>query len=314
MRSFYFIVLVFLAAVLVTYWYQSTANMCPTPIAYRLGDIDESFDLSPVDAKQYVLEAENYWEEATGRDLFNYDEEAIFTVDFIFDERQMSANSEENQRDDLDIKKEESDLVMAAVENLRGEHESLTERYRNDVSVYEDKLSKYNAEVNKYNDRGGAPSDVFEELENERNSLSGESFRLTEKATELNKLVDEINELNDKGNKLVEKYNREVNEYNEEFGFVREFTQGDYHEGNIRIYKFTSKTELIIVLAHEFGHALGISHVEGDTSLMYYLLVDTESLPVLSNEDLVAFNEVCGKDETLQQKLRRIIRELLVLQ
>ncbi len=311
MRSFYFIALVLLISVYATYWYQSTANICPAPLSYRLGDIDESFDLSHEDAKEYVQIAEAHWEDATGRNLFNYDEGAEFTVDFIFDERQKSANSEESLRDELDQKKAESDKVNRAVKTLQNQYQSLTSSYEADVEDYEERLDEYNTEVNRYNDRGGAPSEVFEELETKRQVLNRESGSLSKKAAELNDLVSEINELSDRGNQLVEIYNREVKDYNEKFGFAREFTQGDYHDGNIRIYKFSSDTELITVLAHEFGHALGINHVEDETSLMYYLLEDTETLPTLSDEDLAAFDQVCGPEETFEQKMRRMIRELI---
>jgi DNA repair exonuclease SbcCD ATPase subunit len=266
--------------------------------------IDESFNLSEATAKEYIQKAEHNWEEATGRELFYYDESASLKIDFIFDERQQTADSEENLRNDLDKKRDENEELTKLVDKLRSEHESLTRTYQADVSRYEERLSKYNAEVNKYNDRGGAPTDVFSELEEERKSLSREADDLTETVSGLNDLVEKINELGDKLNQAVEAYNREVNAYNEEFGFAREFTQGDYHDGNIRIYKFSNEVEVVGVLTHEFGHALGIGHVESEGSLMYYLLDEEAKSVSLSEDDLKAFYEVCGQNETLGQKVR----------
>ena len=313
MRSTYLISLILVIVVGITYWYQATANICPAPISYRLGEIDDSFGITKEEAHEYATKAERYWEEISGRELFVFDEEADFTIDFVFDERQASANSEETQREYLDKKWEESEEVRKTVENLQTEYKSLSLAYEAKVDAYEERLSEYNSEVNKYNDRGGAPADVFKKLEEERASLSKESERLNKTAKQLNEFASEINELSERGNQLVDSYNREVNSYNEKYGFAKEFTQGDYHGMSIRIYKFSSEPEVVTVLAHEFGHALGIGHVDEDESLMYYLLGDTDSYPVLSDEDVSAFIEICGENETLEQRIRKGIRSLLRL-
>lgn len=298
-------------AVGMTYWYKATASVCPAPIEYRIGDIDASFDLTESQARLYASDAETYWESIADRELFKYDEDSSFTIDFIFDERQATANSEETQRYDLDKKWEESEKIKETVESLQADYQSLSNSYRADVSAYEKRLGEYNSEVNKYNDRGGAPADIFKELEIERKSLGRESEKLNKTAEELNVVAKKINDLSERGNLLVNAYNQEVNEYNEKYGFAREFTQGDYHENNIRIYKFSSESELVTVLAHEFGHSLGIDHVEDESSLMYYLLGDTTEFPVLTEDDILAFNSVCGRNETFTQKVRRVIRDLL---
>lgn len=311
MRGFYFILLILSVAIGTTYWYQSTASTCPAPLSYKIGDIDTSFNLSPEEALSFAVQAETYWENAAERELFKYDEKSKFTIDFIFDERQESANSEALQRNFLDKKWDESEEVRMTVEGLQADYKSLSDSYENEVGSYEARLESYNIKVNKYNDRGGAPSDIYKELEVERLELSQESEGLNQKAKDLNNLASDINRLSERGNRLVNKYNQEVEKYNSEFGFAREFTQGDYHEDSIRIYKFSSDEEVVTVLAHEFGHALGINHVEGDSSLMYYLLGNTEDMPTLSEEDIAALIEVCGEVETLGQKIRRIIRDLL---
>jgi hypothetical protein len=293
------------------YWYQSSAALCPVPLSYHLGVLDPSFELSQEEAKQYIQTAVSVWEEAVGRELFVYDESAVFTVNFVFDERQAIANSEENQRTTLDAQRAENERIQAAVESLQREYETLNSSYRNRLVAYETRLDVYNAEVRKYNDRGGAPPEIFSELETERRALEREATAVSAITTQLNGLATEINRLAERGNRLVEQYNREVDRYNAAFGFEREFTQGDFQGDRINIYKFSTETELITVLAHEFGHALGIGHVEGTSSLMYYLLGDTSQSPALSNEDLQAFEEVCGFTETFGQKIRRLIRAAL---
>ncbi|MCA9359252.1 matrixin family metalloprotease [Candidatus Kaiserbacteria bacterium] len=296
-----------------TYWYQTSAAICPAPLSYRLGDLDESFGLTREEAKEQIQKAEAIWESETTRELFVYDEASDFTIDFVYDERQALANSEETEREVLDKQKIQNEEILATVESMQREYQTLTKKYEQQVNSYESRLTEYNREVSKYNDRGGAPADVFAELEKERKALTKESDALNKTIATLKSLADEINKLSEKGNRLVDEYNREVNAYNSQYGFEREFTQGDYQGVKIHVYKFSSETELITVLAHEFGHALGIDHVEGSSSLMYYLLDDTSSSPKLSEEDKVAYLESCGETESLEQKIRRTIRSILAM-
>jgi prefoldin subunit 5 len=289
------------------YWYQSEIQQCPVPLPYRVGSIDPSFNISVEDAKDYLTIAENIWEEGADRNLFNYDEEADFAINFIFDERQEMANSEASQRGSLDEQKAESDAVQANIDSLQADYEELSAIHEDNVEAYETRLGEYNERVQRYNDQGGAPENVFEELEAERRALERDAEELNQTTDELNDLVNEINRLVERGQILVDRYNRQVQQYNAEFGFAREFTQGDYQGDSINIYKFSSDAELIRVLAHEFGHALGIDHVEASSSLMYYLLIETDEVPELSEEDLLAFADSCGISQTWAQSLRQNI-------
>lgn len=85
-----------------SYWYQTTAHICPTPIHYHLGEIDKRFDLDQETAKSAATRAEQLWENAIGKDLFDYDESASFAINFIYDERQQRSDTEEGWHISLD--------------------------------------------------------------------------------------------------------------------------------------------------------------------------------------------------------------------
>lgn len=294
-----------------TVWYKQTATMCPIPLAYNISQIDSHFNLSLEQAKAQVAVAEAVWENSAGRDLFKYDENADLTINFVFDERQALADSEVSQKQQLDSKRDENDTLRKTIEELQKEYEEDASSYERAVDVYEQNLTAYNNQVQTYNDQGGAPPEAYDELEAEKNSLNRTSSGLDATSARLNELAGKINELGNNSNKLVDEYNREVETYNEQFGFSREFTQGDYFDSIINIYKFSDERELIAVLTHELGHSLGIEHVEGESSVMYYLLEDSDSAPVLSQNDIEAFIASCGTGESIEAQVRLIIRNVL---
>jgi hypothetical protein len=310
MRFPYLLALVLTFAGTGTFWYKNTDSVCPTPLTYRVGAIDSHFNLDIDAAKTHLAEAEAVWEAAAGRELFVYDDNAAFVVDFIFDERQAEADIEVTKQRDLDTKKSENDSLVKTIEDLQSEYSTLSEKYKQRVSAYEVRLTAYNQRVSTLNDQGGAPAEVFGELEQERGGLNAESSELSKKADELTSLSNKINELSQQGTQLVDKYNQEVADYNKKFGYAREFTQGDYQGDHINVYKFSNDEELQAVLTHEFGHALGLEHVEGESSVMYYLLKDTTGTPVLSKEDKDAFVTQCGTGEEWQHRVRALIRTL----
>lgn len=295
----------------VGYWYQSSAAICPVPLSYRIGEVDPAFELSFDEAKERVVKAEQQWEESVNRELFVYDEEAEFTVNFIFDERQEESNAEERQRRFLDGQLAENEELFAAIEFAQQEYDALSQRYETRVSNYEARLSTYNQTVQKFNDRGGAPETEFQALEEERTALEEEAAALEVMVGDINELAARINRLSDEGNRLINAYNQDVEFYNENFGFAREFTQGDFQGDQINIYEFSSDNELQTVLLHEFGHALGIGHVAASSSVMYYLLEDVERTPVFSASDLQAFYQVCGTGKEWDHQLRKTIRNVL---
>lgn len=292
------IISVFLVIVILvtgSYIYYEAFAQCRIPITYSLSQVDERFGISFEEARNAVSDAEAVWEDATGRNIFSYEETGgRVTVNFLYDGRQEFADSEEKTRAELDGVKEVNDQVNQTYETLIAKYRTLEGQYKSKIATYEANLDQFNTTVEQYNAEGGAPPEMFDELQAERRSLDAQVRSINAVAGELNDLSDQINEISDEGNSLIEQYNETVQSYNQTFGESREFTQGDYSDRNINIYKFSDRRELLTVLAHEFGHALAVDHVEGEESVMYYLMGEQPEELALSDPDVAAFVATCG--------------------
>ncbi len=311
MRSFYVFLLVITLVGSTAYFYVANPVRCASPLAYTLGDFDVRFNISEAEAKAAIAEAEAVWETAAGRDLFTYQDGAAFPVNFIFDDRQERTITEEAERAALDRKEATSASITAEYNALREQYATLETTYKNRTAAYEKKLAAFNAKVEKNNQAGGAPPAVFAELQREEKTLQTEAASLQTLSNQLADIAKSINVLSERGNQLIAQYNAGVNEYNHEFGQPNEFTQGDYQGGEINIYKFSSPLELKKVLVHEFGHALGIGHVEGSSSMMYYLMADQPDSLSVSTEDIQAFRSVCEDQLGLAKLPARFIRSFI---
>ena len=75
-----------------------------------------------------------------------------------------------------------------------------------------------------------------------------------------------------------------------------EFCGGDYvskdGKQTITIYQFDDENRLVRVLAHEFGHALGLKHNDNPKAIMYRLM-QSDSLN-LAPDDIAALKERCS--------------------
>jgi hypothetical protein len=138
-----------------SFWYAKTAHLCPVPIAYSIGTIDERFGVTAEDLKVMAHDAEALWEEKVGSDLFLYDEEAEFSINLIYDERQQLASTEEEWRVRLDAEERANEAQIAKVKQEGDVYTKLQAEYEAALARYESRLSAYNREVATHNEAGG---------------------------------------------------------------------------------------------------------------------------------------------------------------
>lgn len=265
---------------------------CENPITYAAVGYDARFGISEMQFETALVDAERVWEEAAGRELFIKEPEGDVGVYLVYGDIQKTAELGEvigSEQAAYDAKKEE-------LEKLKKNYAHAEQAYSLDSAEYDKLSATYHTQVNYWNSKGGAPAAVYDELTAMRQELEGAQEKLQERAQDINAIATSINARVDELNAFAKTLNAKVDVYNE--NVPDEFDQGDYKEDRegkrITIYEFSDVTDLKRVLIHEFGHALGLGHVENPASIMYSFNAGTSLL--LSQEDITALRAVCGLD------------------
>lgn len=292
------------------FWYAQMHIPCDVPIHYRIGTIDTRFGMSKEQVEEAIHEAEMVWEEPLSTELFVYDPEGELPVNFVFDERQKNSNDAEALRENLDTKEDMTKSVGAQYDALVQQFTALKAQYETRTSAYEKNLDAYNTEVSDWNNRGGAPEDVRADLAQRAGVLKKEQDDLSAFAKRLNGITDEINRIGARGNLLIADYNTTAGQYNDQFAHANEFAQGDYTGNAINIYEFDSHEELVLVLAHELGHALSLEHVEGTSSIMYHLMGEQSLTKGISIQDRTEYVRACSARQGIVASLMHRARLL----
>jgi predicted Zn-dependent protease len=286
-----------------SYFYVTTIAVCVTPLQYRIGSFDERFSLTKEEAIEALAQSEVVWEALTERDLFVYDESARFTVNFVFDERQAVALDQHETEARLNTVEEQNQKINEEFRSLERSFLDARRAYEKRVEVYNQTQGALNKRITRYNNISIFDADEERAISVAQQQLEQQATALEREVIALNQTLNELNALAERGNVMVEVFNQGVRQFNERFGESREFTQGDYQGDRINIYTFLDEDELVRVLVHEFGHALGIGHVENSESMMYHLMSNQPTVARLSAEDTQAFFATCGQDTDLKNRV-----------
>ncbi len=279
---------------------------CSKPIIYYIDQIDSRFGQSEEEFKNNLIIATTIWNNALGKELFRYSKEEAdkmsnlsrrkLSVNLIYDQRQHTTEQLKVIGSTIDSNKDSYENVKARYDNLKIEFNTKKQEIEVLVSKYEVAKTNYEKEINYWKNKGGAPEQQYSKLEKERASLNAMIQTINSKNQELNKIVNELNNLVATLNSMNKDINKQIGEFNKvSLTNGPEFQEGEYvldeNGQRINIYEYKDLNKLIRVLAHEFGHALDIDHVEGQNSIMnaYNSSANTN----LTIEDITALKAVC---------------------
>jgi len=283
----------------IDYAFSSLLNKiqpCKRPITYSIGELDTRFGLTETEVLNEIKKAEKIWESSIDKQLFEYSPTGKLKINFIYDYRQKATNAMEDvgvviddNKSNYDVLKAKRDSLIISYNNEKTKIESLIRDYTASKNIYEDNVSNWN------NNKKGTKAE-YNILEQERVNLNNKARAIAEAEKSINQLAEAINSNGIMLNKLIVTLNLNVEKYNTIGASTGEkFDEGEYISDSsgatINIFQYDSANRLLRVLAHEFGHALGLGHIDNTKAIMYYLNEGMND--ELTIDDINALKEVC---------------------
>lgn len=275
---------------------QQTVAPCSTPLTYSIGTVDSRFGISKSILVADLKEAEGVWEKPSGKDLYAYvPSGGDVTINLVYDSRQASTDKLKTLGIQVDTSEATYESLKVRYNALSAELDDEQSRYDTAAAAYKRDEAAYNARVQAANGRGGATRAEYAQLEAQKASLEQEFASLKSFEGTLNSDVDTINALGTAINQLIVQLNLNVAQYNRTGAGAGEFEEGLYKfSGGVQtidIYEYSDHVQLVRVLAHEMGHALGLEHVADSAAIMYK--INNSTTLKASAADITELNRVC---------------------
>lgn len=269
---------------------------CAKPIAYSIGTLDPRFKLSKEAFLQDIEVAEKMWEKQMGKELFVYDPSSAFTINLTYDDRQAATDKAKKITQSLEKTSQTREGLLQDYADARAAYDVALQLYTTHKAELDASVAAFRTTDEGYNKEGGAPPEEYATLQEQQRVLTNRSNVLEEERVALNALAAQVNKFATTEGKLVQTYNQTVQNFNTEFSNQREFDQGEYTGNAITIYEFLKNNDLVLVLTHELGHALGIGHVQNPAAVMHYN-VNEKNLNAkgLTADDISALRAQCNK-------------------
>ncbi len=269
---------------------------CSQPITYTVGTIDPRFGISKGDFIIAIERAASIWSGAAKKSLFVYGEKGDLTVNLFYDQRQEATVKLQNLGITINQDQNTYNILKIKYDSLVAQYKTQKAAIDAEISKYDSDKAAYESAVQYWNSRGGAPKNEYNTLESQRRALNSEGIKINSKQTFLNSLIDTINATANLLNQLANNLKITADNYNT-IGATqgKEFEEGVYKQDvsgrEIDIYQYDSREQLVRVLAHELGHALGLDHSDNPQAIMYKLNEGANAK--LTPDDIAALKLLC---------------------
>lgn len=280
------------------------AKPCGETIQYKIGTIDSRFGIDQQRVMAAAAQAAELWNQAANAKVMEYNAAASMTVELVYDTRQGLMQRYDDIAATIKRQEAQAQAIEEEAASLKSQMDAAKAVLSIEQEDFGNRRDDYNARVEKLNEIGGGTRGQIRTLDHIK-------LQLTHLESDLNEKVDALNTLNARRNELVKEHSTLVGRINELVAsanqdFGNDMVAGQYiksgNRARIEIFAFADRTELMAILAHEFGHALGLGHSNEPDSVMgrlrrYDGIVagPAASLPPLGHADIAALANVCGR-------------------
>lgn len=269
---------------------------CSSPVTYSIGAIDPGFALTREELADALREAETAWEGPARRNLFEARPgSGSVTVNFVYDNRQASLDKLKKLGINTDMSLASYKALKTRFDELSAKVDAEEARLKDIVKLYKEREAEYNAEVRRLNQQGRASARAILRVKTAKAALSMQFGGIQMIENAVNADIDTLNALGTTLNQLIVQLNIDVEQYNRAGSAIGRYEEGVYKVSSgaqsIELYKYSDREQLVSLLAHELGHALGLDHVAGAESLMYP--VNNGGDLRLTDKDTAELSRVC---------------------
>ena len=269
---------------------------CARPLAYRIDRFDDRFGVSREELREALRQAEEVWERPMGKKLFVETDSARLAVNMFYDERQQRTQAGTRLQGAMQETRASHEAVGRSYEEWRAMYERRLRDFKEGQAEYRSRAEALTAQIREWNAGGNTPLDQWYTFEAERARLLDMRSRLESERAALQDLASTVSGLAQKGNAIATQHNASVATFNALYGGPRQFHKGEFDGRQIAIFEFHDSRDLVLLLAHELGHALGLRHVDDPAGIMHAVaggqplgaLVPTEA-------DLAALRKACRR-------------------